>query len=509
VTTESARMAPGSVETAEASGPRHLRAGHFVRSVATLGAAQVVTWACSAVMSVLLPHYLGAINLGRYWFAYSLMGLVSLFTNLGTATYVALDSARAPERAPSLFGAALTIRLLLSVVVAAATALAFNLLPVDQVTRTTALIFCVGLVVSAFEASYAMLQGFQRMSVLGLTTSLNALVAAAATAFLLVRGGGPPGAAAATVLAAIVSQGVCLVVLLRVLRPDLRPRPSRWAGVLAGGMPFFIWGAALTVYSQIDTVLLNFLTGPEVVGWYAAALRVVAVAGFVPTIVLTVAFPAMTASAQDREVFARITRQALRVILLASIPCAVGIVLLPQGITTVLRFPATFSHSWLPIQLLAVQIPLVAADMVIGNALNASGRQRQWAFTAISAAVLNPLVNLFAIPFTQHQLGNGAVGAAAITTLTELYMMMIGLRLLPRGVLGWRSLAVAARVSAACVPMALVVWFLAGRPVLLPVAAGGLVYAVTCLLTGLVSRADLAEVRDQLVRRTLRRRSAW
>ena len=508
--TESSRSGTGptSATGTDAAAPRHLRAGHFVRGVATLGMAQLVTWACSAVMAVLLPHYLGAANLGRYWLAYSVMGLVSLFTNLGTASYVTLETARAPERAPTLYGSALTVRLLLSAIVAAATVVAFRLLPVDPITRTTVDIFCVALLVSAFEASYAALQGFQRMDILALTTTVNAVVAATAAAVLLVHGAGPPGAALAAVLGAAVAQGVCVIGLLRVFRPDMRVRPSRLAGVLAGGLPFFVWGAALTVYSQVDTVLLSVLTSPEVVGWYAAALRVVTVAGFVPTIVVTVAFPALTVSAADLAAFTRMTRQALRVILLVSIPCGIGIALLPVGITTLLRYPATFSHSWLPIQLLAIQIPLVAADMVIGTALSASGRQRQWAVTAIGAAVLNPLANLAAIPLTQHLLGNGAVGASATTTLTEVYMMVVGIKLLRPGVLDRSTLVESLKVVAACLPMAVVAWLLRGFPVMLPVVAGALVYLVTCLLTGLVSRTDLVEVRRQLVRRALRGRAA-
>lgn len=43
---------------------------------------------------------------------------------------------------------------------------------------------------------------------------------------------------------------------------------------------------------------------------------------------------------------------------------------------------------------------------------------------------------------------------------------------------------------------------------MVPVAAGSPVYLVTLLLTRLVSRADLVEVRDHLARRTLQGRAA-
>src|SRR5262249_16061364 len=141
-------------------------------------------------------------------------------------------------------------------------------------------------------------------------------------------------------------------------------------------------------------------------------------------------FPALAAAAHDRGHFASIARRSIHAILVVNVPIGVGMVLLPDRLTGIFRYPADFSNSWPLIVLLALGMPLIGVDMVIGAALVAREKQRAWARVAVAAALLNPLVNLVAIPYTQARFGNGAIGAAAITSLTELFIMVMGLRLL-------------------------------------------------------------------------------
>src|SRR5204863_9885771 len=111
----------------------------------------------------------------------------------------------------------------------------------------------------------------------------------------------------------------------------------------------------------------------------------------------------------------------------------------------------------------------------------------QWALTAVRGALLNPMLNAFAIPLSQQMLGNGAVGAAAVTTVTELFMMAVGLRLLPKGVLNRATLTDVLRMLAAGVAMAGVVILTRELPIVVPVVLGAIVYCGACLVVGAVS----------------------
>ena len=81
------------------------------------------------------------------------------------------------------------------------------------------------------------------------------------------------------VLYGLVFNLACVIPLLanaQALWPSLRHHRvdvSLWRGILAGGVPFFIWSALLVVYGTIDIPLLAAFSGNEPVGWYALAYR--------------------------------------------------------------------------------------------------------------------------------------------------------------------------------------------------------------------------------------------
>jgi O-antigen/teichoic acid export membrane protein len=318
-------------------------------------------------------------------------------------------------------------------------------------------------------------------------------------ALFLVGGAGPETVAMASVTGLGLALLAAATLLLRRLRLQLVLDWATWRQLFLGGLPFFVWQAALLVYGQVDAVLLSFVTQDAVVGWYSAAYRVVTIPLFLPTIIMTVVFPALSATAQRPDACAALARRAVHVVLLSGVPMVLGIMLLSDKIIGVLGYGPSFDHSIVPMVLLAPHIALVGVNMVIGTVLNTRDRQRAWAGAAVVAAVLNPALNLPLISYAQAAFGNGAIGAAFVTTLTELFMFAAGLYLLPRGVLGRQTVVDATRCLIAALAMCGAVWFTRELAVVVPVALGGLVYAAVCLLIGAVSLHDLELVRRHLL----------
>jgi O-antigen/teichoic acid export membrane protein len=178
---------------------------------------------------------------------------------------------------------------------------------------------------------------------------------------------------------------------------------------------------------------------------------------------------------------------------------SLGIMLLAGPLIEFLRYPPAFQHSIPVILLLAPSFPLIAADMIIGTVLNSVDRQRQWAIAGVAAAVLNPLMNLVAIPFCQSHLGNGAIGAAVVTTATEGLLMAAGIYLLPRGVIDLRTVLRVGRSLAAGLAMAAAVLPLRQLPLPVPIAVGSAVYLIASLVLGAVSKEEVRQVVRHLV----------
>jgi O-antigen/teichoic acid export membrane protein len=467
-----------------------------------LGSAQMVTWVSSAALTVLLPQYLGDANLGKLTLAMALTQLLGLITDLGATTYLTKEIARTPERAGALIVNQLAMRIPLGLVAGLLTIIVAHSAGYDPYTRSIVYVLTIGILVTALSNMVtATLQGLHRMKVLALSSIFNKVgYAVLAIAFLLL-GGGALWVSIAWVAMTVAVLVVTSAVLLRHVKFSIQIDLSMWRPMFLAGLPFFVWQAALLVYGQIDTVLLSFLTRDAVVGWYSAAYRIVMIPVFIPTILVTVIFPALSAASSNAPAFNAIARRAVHAVALISVPMALGIMLLPDKIIQTLNYPESFSNSVLPLVLLAPHLPLAAIDVMIGTVLNTRDRQRQWAMTGIAAAVVNPLLNLVAIPYTQFAFGNGAIGAAGITTFTEVFMLVVGLRLLPRGVFGWSTVIDVLKCVAAGAAMGVGVVAARELPIAIPIAIGGLVYGATCLAVGAVSLGDVKQVKVYLLQR--------
>lgn len=479
-----------------------LTSGRLVRSVLTLGIAQPLSWVGAVILTVVLPRYLGDVGLGKLVFALGLTGLVGLMADLGSATFLTKAVARDPARAGLLTVNALAMRVPLSLAAAGLAVVLVNLLSEDGLTRQIVYVLCPAIVLDAMsKVMLGSLQGLQQMKIMAVLSVVGKLGYGAIAAGLLVGGGGPVEAALAWIISLTLGLTLGLVALHRFARLSPRIDWEAWRLVLLGGLPFFVWQSALMVYAQIDIVLLSVLTHDAVVGWYGAAYRIIVIPGFLPGIIVTVVFPALAAAGEDNAAFARIARRAAHFLVVLSVPLAFGIGLLPDKLIGLFGYPDSFANSVVPLVLLAAHIPLASVDTMIGTVLITRDRQRQWAGAAVAAALLNPALNLAVIPYAQATYGNGAIGAAAITTLTEVFMLAVGVRLLPPGVFNAGTLMGALKCVLAGLIMGAAVWLARGFPLPVPVLLGALVYGGASLALRTVSIADLQQIRLHLSQR--------
>jgi len=148
-------------------------------------------------------------------------------------------------------------------------------------------------------------------------------------------------------------------------------------------------------------------------------------------------------------------------------------------------------------------MPIAGIDMIVGTMLTTIDRQRQWAMTAVAAALLNPAANLIAIPLTHSVYGNGAIGAAVVTTATELFMVCVGVRLLPRGLMPRSTFVYVGRCLLSGLLMAVVVFAVRDLALIAAVSLGALTYGAGSLALKTVSLSELRQLRAQILGRAL------
>jgi O-antigen/teichoic acid export membrane protein len=487
----------GAGDVPGAGAQQHLDTGRrLVRNTFARGTGQLFTWAATAVVTVLMPRYLGDDNLGRLAAATSLTFICGGLATLGINSYLTREVARGGAQRGLVLNA-LALRLPLALLAGAVAAVVAALLNYDPGVRQLVYLLCLNVALVAIAGVLnGTLEGLQSMRLVAAADVISKGVLVVAVALFLSQGLGLHGMAHAWNLSALAMIAVAGYAAWRAgaLRGGLDVR--LWRPLLAGSLPFFAWQAALTIYGHVDVLLVSLLTSPAVTGWYAAAYRIVGVASFAPVIVAGVVFPALSASASRRpHEFRAIAHRSLQAVLLLTVPIAFGSIVLAGPLIDFLGYPEPFRNSVPLIMILALHIPIVGVDMIVGSALNALDQQRRWALTGMAAAVLNPGVNLLLIPFFERSTGNGALGAAITTVLTEVFMMAVGLFLLRGRVFERRSLGVTLRCLGAGLIMAGAVWLLRDRFLPVTVLAGAAVYFLASLVLGTVSLRDVMRLR--------------
>jgi O-antigen/teichoic acid export membrane protein len=491
----------------------------MARNVMALGASQAITMVASATLALILPRYLGDVNLGKLAFATAYTNIFAVATSLGAGLYVTKAVARNPSRALSYAANAIAMRVPAVIIAATVAVIIVNVTGYDPLTKEVTYILLVGMaIVAVYDILASALQGLQEMRLVARAQVAGVLLTAAAVTALLLSGYGVVAVALAYLAGMLIGLVVAAVALL--WRTELHTKAKRgmldatrrmstnfglWRTIFVGGLPFFVWQISLLIYGEVDRVMLSAMTHDAVVGWYAAAYRIVSFPTFIPVIAMTVAFPALASSSKDdRGTYNSITRRATQAVLVATIPFSTGLMLLAYRVPGVLGYPSEFDHSVVLMVILSIHIPVMAADMILGTALNAADKQKQWAIAGVAAACLNPALNFILIPITHSEYGNGAIGAASATVVTEVFMMFLALWLLPRGTLNLATGSVVIRALLAALAMAGAVWLLRDEFIAVPVLAGALVYVGLCAALRVVRPSDLRQLRQYVIERQRR-----
>jgi len=447
-----------------------------VRGAVALFTAQPLTWAASLLTAILVPRYLGDQALGQYIVAVTIANLAGLVASLGVPNYLRRHIATQPTRAAVDSAAAFVVLVTLALLIASALAAALPFLGFPAGEISLVLVALIGMVVTTAQTlALSVLVGQERH---GRYAWLNAAVAVAGAVagigVLLVGGGVQAYLATGVAASAAVAVLAWRAAGLKICRPALDL--GLWQRLARSGFPFLGWMLALQIYGEIDKLLLAMLANEAVVGWYAAAYRIISIPVFIPTLITTPLLPALSRHAADRALFQQTVRRSLFAVLVLTVPTSAMSIGLAPAVPDLLHWPSAFQNSVPLMMILALHLPIVAVDMVLGTALTALHRERYWFGIGAVASVVNPALNLLLIPYFEHSLNNGAIGAAIVTVATELLMLGGALMLVPRGLVDRSLVGLSGRVVVAGVCLAVVTAQLLPLSLLLAVAGGGLAF---------------------------------
>lgn len=466
-----------------------MAAASLWRNFGWLSLGRVVADLFAFLLVLLLARTFGPEGSGRYGVAMSLAGFVAVAADFGLRAETLREAGARGREAAGWLGHAFSARLLVSTVALAALLAATGWLGLGGETRAVVVAIGVQQVLRRIAEGVGAVfvaGGESRVpALLEVATRAGGVLAAGA----LVLGGAGLGAALAVLPLVEAGHLAGALVLLwrRGVRLRLTLRPDRLAGALRSSAPYALGGVLCQLYSRSDVVLVGAWLGAGAAGVYHAADRVML------AVLMPVAYAAMLLlplAARSHlaapEADGARARRVLERVLFATLPAALGLMLVAPALVRVL-FGAGFEPSAGLLRLLAPLLVLVGLSESLAALLLARGRVADRARHQAEAVVVNLAANALLLPL----LGVAGAALAALATQLLLVLRHLGVLapLLPAGARPARFVA----PTLACVACACGLGFA-------PAAGTGIVLASAvvpaALTAALLPEALLRETRD-------------
>lgn len=369
------------------------------------------------VSRILLPEGTGKVS-----FATSLIAYFIMFAQLGIPTYGVRACSRVRDDRQALTRTAqelLIINLIMTALSYAALFLALLFVPRLRAERTLYLLVSLSMIFNTIgmEWLYKALEQYTYITVRSIVFKIVALIAM----FVLIHSREDYVIYGGITILASSASGICNFVHARrfiSLRPvgGYRFRPHLKAVAV-----FFAMACASTVYTNLDTVMLGFMTSDETVGYYNAAVRIKSILVSIVTSLGAVLLPRASYYVERGEMdrFRQITRKALNFVFLAAVPMMIYfMVFARQGIF--LLSGENYAGAVRPMQWIMPTLLFIGLSNVLGiQILVPLNREKVVLWSIIAGAAVDVVLNVVLIP--QY----GASGAAAATSVAELVVLAV------------------------------------------------------------------------------------
>ncbi len=180
---------------------------------------------------------------------------------------------------------------------------------------------------------------------------------------------------------------------------------------------------ATEIYTMLDTVMLEYFYGEEYVAYYANSVRIVRMLHTTAIATVAAFYPRISSYLKNQE-YAKsneLLYQGTRILLLISIPCAVGIGLISDR-SVLCLFGKNFLPAASSLRILSCLIVVFSFAYFLGHIVLLSIGKEQLIFrSTVMGAVTNFVLNFVLIPRYQHD-GAAIASVVAETIVTGLLL---------------------------------------------------------------------------------------
>jgi O-antigen/teichoic acid export membrane protein len=365
---------------------------------------------------------LGDEGFGIYSLAGAIMYFVLLMNDIGINHYITREVAKDRSQAQNTFYHALLLKLLMIGLNIPLLLLFLKLARYPGQTNTVILIFSLyGIMSSIIQLAIGIFQAHEVMKYEALVYSLEKSITTLLAVFTLLMKWGIIAFSGVFLLGGLTSLIVCFSILQKVFgfrlnafRPDL----SFIRRLFVEGMPFGLSLIIASVYNYIGILVLSFLENPEVIGWYSAAFRLIALTNIVPMILVGSTYPALSRfGAESDPQKTDLVYRCLKYLTFIALPLVAGATVLAADVIN-LVYGSDYGHSIAILRILVWAAALIFYNYFFGGFLKAMNAQKRLVHIQIWGLLINLVMNVLLIRLYS------LTGAAYATVFTEGFIFI-------------------------------------------------------------------------------------
>jgi O-antigen/teichoic acid export membrane protein len=389
----------------------------FVKNTIVLISAKILQPLMAFVLVVTISRKIGVEGFGAYSTIFKYLPIFQVVAAFGLRDLVAREVAQNKKNSGKYLLAASYIALVCSLLSAILMGGIVNILSSDRVVILGALLASVSLIIAGLSDIYeGFLNGYEKIRYVGYATIAQNFFRVGLSVWLIYNGFG----VIAVVLVFVIGRFLRTIYFYSHINRNIvkalgKTDRKSLKDLFHQSKTFALIMVCVTIYWNIDGIMLESMRSAEDVGYYSAAYRFLALSMVLVYSYVTSLFPVISSlfkTAKDRFDFA--CKVSLRLLLLASIPIAVTFSFLAEKII-LLVFGEEFLPSTQVLQILIWALIPYAISQIFAYALVASNNQKIDLRVNAAGMFSNILLNFILIP--QY----GYTGAA-IATLISIHI---------------------------------------------------------------------------------------
>lgn len=381
---------------------------------------KIYSMVVSLVVGSLSARYLGPSNYGLLNYGTAIISFFTTVSGLGFSFTLVVEMIKNPKKNGTYLGSAIFLRVITSIISYFGIVILVGIIePGNKILQIVTALQAISVILNSYEVFLYWFQMKLQMKFVTVASMLALTVTGIWRISLLIWRSSVELFALSNSITALVCGGIVIIIFLKNEHPKLRFDWEDSKYLLKGSYHFIISGLAVTLYSQLDRIMLGKMLSAETVGFYSAAMVIATMWEFVPHALINSARPVITELKQNAlDQYLKKYKLLLLAINLMGVCVSVGFMFLGKIVVYIL-YGVSYEPAVdaLKILIWSTSFSMIGTSRVIWLVNEDIGGYEKY-FT-ILGSIVNVILNMIFIPFW------GINGAAFTTLISQIFVALI------------------------------------------------------------------------------------